>query len=97
MGGNFELVPFIISLVGLSAEKVDEAFADFINKYQLNSVQIEFLDTIKKFLTANGKIDPAKLYDSPCKDYHSMGKEGVFNTQQADNILSILKAYNRSN
>ncbi|HLS31373.1 MAG TPA: DEAD/DEAH box helicase family protein [Flavobacteriaceae bacterium] len=97
LGKEFDLVSFIISLVGLSAENVDAAFADFINKYQLNSVQIEFLDTIKKFLTANGKIDPAKLYDSPFKDYHSMGIEGVFNTQQADTIFSILKDFNRAN
>src|SRR5690625_1519717 len=94
MGGNFELVPFIISLVGLSAEKVDEAFADFINKYQLTSVQIEFLNTIKKFLSTNGKIELTKLYDSPFKNYHSMGLDGVFNPDQADAIIGILKDFN---
>ena len=36
--------------MGLSAERVDKAFADFINRYQLNSVQIQFLDTIKLLL-----------------------------------------------
>jgi len=53
------------------------AFAKFINDYKLNAVQIQFLDTVKLFLTKNGKIDPTKLYDSPFKNYHNMGIDGV--------------------
>lgn len=49
---QFRLVQFIISLIGLSPEKLDAAFAIFINDYKLNAVQIEFLDTIKKILTS---------------------------------------------
>jgi type I restriction enzyme R subunit len=94
LGAQFNLVHFIISLMGLSAEQVDAAFSQFVNDYQLNSVQIEFLDTIKKFLTANGKIEPTKLYDSPFKNYHSMGIDGVFNTQQADIIFKIVEGFN---
>lgn len=94
LGTQFNMVHFIISLMGLSAEQVDAAFSQFVNDYQLNSVQIEFLDTIKKFLTANGKIEPTKLYDSPFKNYHSMGIDGVFSTQQADIIFKIVKGFN---
>ncbi|MRT17515.1 DUF4145 domain-containing protein [Vitellibacter sp. q18] len=94
MGGTFDLVSFIVSLIGLSSEKVDAAFANFINSYQLNSVQIEFLDTIKKFLTKDGKIDLAKLYDSPFKNFHSQGIDGIFDSQQADALIGILEAFN---
>lgn len=97
LGIQFNLVQFIIGLMGLSAEKVEAAFADFINQYQLNSVQIQFLDTIKKFLTTNGKIEPSKLYDSPFKNYHSMGIDGVFTTQQADAIFKIVEDFNHAN
>jgi len=96
IGHSLNLVEFIISLVGLSADKVNTAFADFSNKYQLSSVQIQFLDTVKLFLTNNGKIDPAKLYDSPFKNYHSLGIDGVFNEEQADNIFSIIKDLNNN-
>ncbi|HTN69315.1 MAG TPA: DEAD/DEAH box helicase family protein [Dysgonamonadaceae bacterium] len=97
LGTQFSLVNFIISLMGLSPEKVDAAFSKFINDYKLNAIQIEFLDTIKKFLTTNGKIEPSKLYDSPFKNYHSMGIDGVFTEQQADMIFKIVGDFNRAN
>ena len=96
IGEQFNLVPFVISLMGLSADRVDEAFANFINLYQLNSIQIQFLDTIKLFLTKNGKIDPTKLYDSPFRNYHSMGIDGVFDETQADTIFEIIQTLNGS-
>lgn len=96
IGHSLNLVDFIVSLIGLSSDKVDTAFAEFINKYQLSAVQIQFLDTIKLFLTSNGKIDPVKLYESPFKNYHSLGIDGVFNEEQADNIFSIIKKINNN-
>lgn len=95
LGSTFNLVSFIISLVGLSADNVDKAFAAFINNYQLNSVQIQFLETIKKFLSTNGKIELSKLYDSPFKDLHTQGLDGVFDSQQADALIGILEEFNR--
>lgn len=92
---QFKLVPFIISLTGLSKEKVNQAFADFINKYELNSVQIEFLNTIKLFFTANGNLDASKLYDDPFKRYHSLGVEGVFNESQSDELFKIIGEINK--
>ena len=94
LGTQFNLIQFIISLMGLSAEKVDAAFAKFINDYKLNAIQIQFLDTVKLFLTKNGKIDPSKLYDSPFKNYHNMGIDGVFNEHQADAIFKIVEEFN---
>ena len=94
IGHRLDLVAFIVSLIGLSSEKVDASFADFINKYQLTAVQIQFLDTIKLFLTSNGKIDPEKLYDSPFKNYHSLGIDGVFNEEQSMNIFNIIDNFN---
>ncbi|WP_416440848.1 DEAD/DEAH box helicase family protein [Leeuwenhoekiella sp. A16] len=96
LGIQFSLGKFIISLMGLSSEKVDSAFGKFINDFQLNAVQIEFLDTIKKFLTTNGTIEPSKLYDTPFKKYHSLGIEGVFSEQQADRIIEIIREFNDS-
>ncbi|MFD2939700.1 DEAD/DEAH box helicase family protein [Flavobacterium notoginsengisoli] len=96
IGHSLNLVNFTISLIGLSADKVNTAFAEFSNKYQLSSIQIKFLDTVKLFLTNNGKIDPAKLYDSPFKNYHNLGIDGVFNEEQADNIFTIIREFNNN-
>jgi type I restriction enzyme R subunit len=92
---KLDLVSFIITLIGLSEERVEASFARFINDYQLNSVQIQFLATIKLFFTQNGKIDPVKLYDSPFKNYHNLGIEGVFDEKQADQIFEIVTGLNQ--
>ncbi len=94
---NKSLDELIVSLVGLDAETVDKAFANFINAYQLNSMQIEFLNTIKEFITANGKIKPEKLYEAPFVHFHSQGVDGVFNEEQADYIFRILKPFSKAN
>ncbi len=94
LGKSVDLVSFISNLIGLSQDLVDKAFVDFINQYQLSSIQIEFLDTIKKFFTRNGKINPEMLYDAPFIKYHSQGVEGVFNEEQADKIFEIISVIN---
>ena len=96
LGKPVDLPGFIADLVGLSPEKVDGSFADFINHHQLNAVQIEFLDSIKKFLCKNGQINPAMLYDSPFIKYHSLGVEGVFTEKQSDEIFEIITGINES-
>lgn len=94
IGEPLDLKTFIINLIGLSAEKVNAAFSEFINQYQMSAVQIQFLDTLKVFLTKNGKIDPEKLYDSPFKNFHNNGIDGIFSAEQADNIFSIINQFN---
>jgi type I restriction enzyme R subunit len=97
LGAEFNMVKFVISLMGLDPEKVDASFVKFINDYQLNSVQIQFLDTIKQFISSNGRIEPSKLYDAPFKNYHSLGIDGVFNIEQADVIFKIVEDFNQAN
>jgi type I restriction enzyme, R subunit len=97
IGHEFNLTKFVISLMGLSEEKVNEAFTDFYNENELSSVQIQFLETLKAFLTTNGKIDPTKLYDAPFKNYHNLGIEGVFNEQQTNKIFDIIESFNDRN
>ena len=94
LGEQLDLVHFIIHLTGLTKEKVDQAFADFNNKYELTSVQIEFLNTIKLFFTENGELEVSKLYDDPFKRYHSLGIDGVFSESQADELFRIIGEVN---
>lgn len=94
---KIDLVDFILSLLGLSRESVDKAFADFSNNHQLSAIQIEFLNTIKQFLTTNGTIEPEKLYESPFKTFHTQGIDGVFSDEEADKILDIVKGFEQVN
>ena len=97
LGNKLSLTEFVISLLGISEEKVNAAFAQFINDNELNPSQIEFLNVIKQFLTVNGKIDPKKLYESPFKEFHALGVDGVFTEQQADKIFKIVENFNQAN
>lgn len=96
LGNPLDLVGFIVALMGLSADSVDKAFANFINEYQLNAIQIQFIDTLKLFLTKNGKLDATKLYDAPFKNFHTLGVDGVFNEQQTDVIFKIIENFNKN-
>lgn len=96
IGAPVNLVQMVISLHGLSKEHVDAQFADFINKYKLNSRQIEFLNTIKQFITRKGQIDAAKLYDVPFSNYHPHAIDGLFSELQADQIFKIIGKINNS-
>lgn len=96
LGHPIMLVSMIIALHGLSKEHVDEEFAGFINKYKLDSKQINFLNTIKQFITRKGKIDPAKLYDAPFSNYHPHAVDGIFSQKQADQIFDIIGRINKT-
>jgi type I restriction enzyme R subunit len=42
-------------------------------------------------LTANGVMDAARLYEPPYTYIHHQGVEGVFESPQVDELLSILE------
>ncbi|WP_127844561.1 DEAD/DEAH box helicase family protein [Psychroflexus aestuariivivens] len=97
LGSKIDIKTLIVSLLGFSPKKVDQAFANFINEYELNSEQIKFVETLKSFFTSNGKINPEKLYEAPFKEFHSQGVDGVFSEDQADNIFEIVSSLNEGN
>jgi type I restriction enzyme R subunit len=83
---------FIRSLVGLDRQAAMEAFGGFLAGTQLNANQIHFVDLIVNELTANGIVEPGRLYESPYTDLNLKGPQGMFSEEQLDNIVSILKA-----
>ena len=82
---------FIRSLVGLDRQAAMEAFGGFLAGTQLNANQIHFVDLIVNELTANGVVEPGRLYESPYTDLNLKGPQGMFSEEQLDNIVSILK------
>ena len=41
-------------------------------------------------------MDPGLLYESPFIDIHSEGLDGVFNDDQAEEIISIVRSFNET-
>jgi len=81
---------FVRSLVGLDREAAKQALASFLTGRTLNASQIEFVDMIINHLTEHGVIDASLLYESPFTDIAPRGPDGIFTTEQIDQLVEIL-------
>jgi type I restriction enzyme R subunit len=82
---------FVRSLVGLDREAAKNAMSAFLKGRTPTANQIEFLEEVVKHLTANGVMDAARLYEPPYTFIHDQGVEGVFDSPQVDELISILE------
>jgi type I restriction enzyme R subunit len=68
---------FIRSLVGLERTAAEEAFTDFLGDGAGYTVsQLRFIDLIVKELTAQGAMEPGRLFESPYTDVAATGPTG---------------------
>jgi type I restriction enzyme R subunit len=81
---------FVRSLIGLDREAAKKALASFLAGKTLRANQIEFLNLITDHLTEHGTMDARLLYDSPYTDYSPRGVDGVFQSSEVDELVSIL-------
>jgi type I restriction enzyme R subunit len=56
----------------------------------LRSNQIEFVNLIIDHLTDHGSMDARLLYDSPYTDFSPRGVDGVFESEEVDELVSVL-------
>jgi type I restriction enzyme R subunit len=81
---------FIRNLVGLDRQEAKRAFNDFLDGQRYNSNQIEFVNMVIDYLTKNGVMDAALLYQPPYTNYNSSGLSGIFPDDEATKIVEIL-------
>ena len=82
---------FIRSLVGLDRETATQAFSQFVTGTMATPNQIEFIDLIVQYLTENGVMDAARLYESPFTDISQQGPEAVFPSAKVEAIVRVLE------
>ncbi len=91
-GKQVNLGLFIRNLVGLDRQEAKRAFNDFLDGQKYNSNQIEFVNMVIDYLTKNGVMDAALLYQPPYTNYNSNGLSGIFSDDEATNIVEILES-----
>jgi type I restriction enzyme R subunit len=82
---------FIRSLVGLDREAAIEAFDSFLDGTKFSSDQIRFINLIVDELTANGVMEPVRLYESPYTDSAPHGPDTVLADADVETIVNILR------
>lgn len=82
------IVGYVRGLVGLDESAVEAAFADFLERSRLNSVQMEFLRRINRVLCKTGSLTMDQLFDEPFAELGSV--VDVFNGDMA--VVLDLKA-----
>jgi type I restriction enzyme R subunit len=82
---------FIRSLVGLDRETATQAFSQFVTDTTATASQIEFVNLIVQYLTENGVMEPARLYESPFTDINDRGPEAVFSAARVTEMVRVLE------
>jgi type I restriction enzyme R subunit len=85
---------FLRSLTGLDRAAAKAAFSTFVAHHQLKADQTEFLDLIIDSLTESGIVEPQSFYESPFTDMDDMGIAGLFDRDQAAEIIRIVRTLN---
>jgi len=81
---------FVRSLIGLDRQAAKEALGGFLAGGNLKANQIQFLDEVVNHLTEHGCMEASRLYESPYTDFNPQGVDGIFNSKQVDQLISIL-------
>ena len=82
---------FVRALIGLERTAAQEAMSEFLNDAAATSTQITFIKMIVDFLTHNGAITDALLYNAPFTDVAPCGPEDIFSAAKIIQLDAKIK------
>jgi len=83
-------------MIGLDREAAKRAFDGFLAGKTLTANQIQFVNLVIDYLTQSGWMRAAQLYESPFTDFSPRGVEGVFDSAQVTQLLTIIDSIRQS-
>jgi type I restriction enzyme R subunit len=93
--GDKPLGRFVRSILGLDINAAKQAFGEILNNQTLNATQIRFINTLINYLSVNGVVEPAKLFDPPFTDVDTAGI-AVFDEPTSMRIIQLIEWINRN-
>jgi type I restriction enzyme R subunit len=81
---------FVRSLVGLDRAAATEAFEHYLDGTAFSVDQVRFVNLIVDELTANGVMEPKRLFESPYTDHAPTGPDFIFPDADVNVIVEIL-------
>lgn len=93
--GDKPLGRFVRSILGLEINAAKQAFGEILNNQTLNATQIRFINTLINYLSVNGVVEPAKLFDPPFTDVDTAGI-AVFDEPTSMRIIQLIVRINEN-
>lgn len=91
-----DLQTAIRELVGLDPQQVESLFANFLHQHpRLTAKQVQYINLLKTYISDNGFIRLNKLYEPPFTRLHEDGIDGVFQNQDAHELIAVLGPFVR--
>lgn len=92
--GKKPIPRLVREIKGLDDQALNEAFSDFISKYNLNSHQMEFVRLIMDYYQRNGYLEKSQLMGEPFKS--TGGLMQLFDSrQQRMEIIYVIEGINK--
>jgi type I restriction enzyme R subunit len=79
----------------LDREAAKQALNSFTAGKTLSANQMEFVNLIVDHLAEHGAMNPELLCESPFTDVNQQGPEGVFDSAQIDELVTLLDTIRR--
>jgi type I restriction enzyme R subunit len=80
-------------LVGLDHQAATEAFEGFLDDSRFTLDQIRFVTLVVDELTANGVMEPGRLYESPYTDHAPTGPDYLFEDADVEILVDTLGVF----
>jgi type I restriction enzyme R subunit len=84
----------IRSLIGLERSDVETRLSEYINRSNINTQQIAFVDQLVEFFVRDGYVPVGALYEPPFDQYHFGGPDELFGSN-ADRLIDFVEMANR--